>query len=91
MLLDYFCRGPGLENGGVVNQISLGGLTRLPYAIETQLLDHMNKTNIDTEKDQILATLLTQMALMAKQIMELEVPYKNKERYITPHENIKLK
>uniref|UniRef100_M1DFI7 Uncharacterized protein n=1 Tax=Solanum tuberosum TaxID=4113 RepID=M1DFI7_SOLTU len=75
----------------MADQISLGGLTRLPYAIAAQLLDHMTKTNKETEKDQILATLLTLLDLVTKQIMELEVPCKKKDRYIPLHERIKPK
>uniref|UniRef100_M1DZP3 Uncharacterized protein n=1 Tax=Solanum tuberosum TaxID=4113 RepID=M1DZP3_SOLTU len=46
----------------------------------------MAKTNKENEKNQILATLLTQLDFVAKQIMELDVPYKNKDRYIYPYE-----
>jgi len=36
----------------VADQISLDGLTRLPFAVATHLLDHMAKTKMD----QMLAT-----------------------------------
>uniref|UniRef100_M1DGW2 Integrase core domain containing protein n=1 Tax=Solanum tuberosum TaxID=4113 RepID=M1DGW2_SOLTU len=68
------------RNRGVVDQISPGGLTRLPYAIAAQLLDHMAKTNKGAEKDQIFAALLTQLDLLARKIMELVVPYQKKDR-----------
>uniref|UniRef100_M1DFK1 Putative plant transposon protein domain-containing protein n=1 Tax=Solanum tuberosum TaxID=4113 RepID=M1DFK1_SOLTU len=84
MLLDCFYREFGPENRGVADQISPRGLTRLPYAIAVQILDHMAKAYKDTEKDQILATLLTQLDLVAKQIMEVEVPYKKKDCACSP-------
>ncbi|XP_049397322.1 uncharacterized protein LOC125861479 [Solanum stenotomum] len=51
----------------------------------------MDKTNKDTDKDQILATLLTQLDLVAKNIIELEAPEKKKDRFIPPHECINPK
>uniref|UniRef100_M1DH09 Uncharacterized protein n=1 Tax=Solanum tuberosum TaxID=4113 RepID=M1DH09_SOLTU len=46
-------------------------------------------TNKETKKDHILATLLTQLDLVTKKIMELEAPDKNKDRYIPPQERMK--
>lgn len=71
MLSGCFYTGLGKENKGLTDQISPSGLTRLPYTIATQLLDHMANTNKETKKDQILGTMLTQLDLMDKQIMEL--------------------
>uniref|UniRef100_M1DM54 Uncharacterized protein n=1 Tax=Solanum tuberosum TaxID=4113 RepID=M1DM54_SOLTU len=51
----------------------------------------MAKTNKETENDQILATLFTQLDLVAKMILEFELPDKNKDRYISPHERVKPK
>jgi len=51
----------------------------------------MAKTNNESQKNKILATLLTQLDLVAKQLMELEVPYKKKYQYIPPHECRKSK
>uniref|UniRef100_M1DL35 Putative plant transposon protein domain-containing protein n=1 Tax=Solanum tuberosum TaxID=4113 RepID=M1DL35_SOLTU len=48
----------------------------------------MAPTNNEIEKDHILATLLTQLDLVAKKIMELETPDKRKNRFIPPHEHI---
>lgn len=44
--------------------------------MESQILDHMTKTQKETQKDQNLTTLFTWLDLLAKMIMELEVPYK---------------
>uniref|UniRef100_M1DI59 Uncharacterized protein n=1 Tax=Solanum tuberosum TaxID=4113 RepID=M1DI59_SOLTU len=74
------------ENRGLAAQLSSSGLIRQPYAIAAQLLDHKTMTHKETKKDQNLATLLTHIDLLAKKIMELEVPYKKKDRYIPPHE-----
>uniref|UniRef100_M1DT02 Putative plant transposon protein domain-containing protein n=1 Tax=Solanum tuberosum TaxID=4113 RepID=M1DT02_SOLTU len=71
--------------------MSPGGLSRLPYAIAAQLLDHLAKTNKETEKDQILATLLTQLDLVAKKILELEAPDNKNDRYIPLHKRINPK
>uniref|UniRef100_M1DB38 Uncharacterized protein n=1 Tax=Solanum tuberosum TaxID=4113 RepID=M1DB38_SOLTU len=46
-------------------------------------------TNKETLKGHLLATLLTQLELLTKRIMELEAPEKYKDRYIPPHEHIK--
>uniref|UniRef100_M1DPC9 Uncharacterized protein n=1 Tax=Solanum tuberosum TaxID=4113 RepID=M1DPC9_SOLTU len=86
MLLNNFYRGLGPENRGVANQLSPGGLIEQPYAIATQLLDHMTKTQKETEKDKNLDKMLTQLDLLAKKIMEFEVLYKIKDSYIPPHE-----
>uniref|UniRef100_M1DLF5 Uncharacterized protein n=1 Tax=Solanum tuberosum TaxID=4113 RepID=M1DLF5_SOLTU len=91
MLLECFYRGLGPENRLVGDQISLGGLTRLPFAIAAHLLDRMAKTNKDTEKDKVMATLLTQLDLVAKKIMELEATDKKKDWCIPPHERVKSK
>uniref|UniRef100_M1DRC3 Uncharacterized protein n=1 Tax=Solanum tuberosum TaxID=4113 RepID=M1DRC3_SOLTU len=86
MLLDCFYRGLGPKNIGMADQFSPGGLIRQPYAIVAQLLDFMTKTNKEKEKDHNLAKMLTQLDLLAKKIMEFEVLYKKKDRYIPPHE-----
>uniref|UniRef100_M1DTQ0 Putative plant transposon protein domain-containing protein n=1 Tax=Solanum tuberosum TaxID=4113 RepID=M1DTQ0_SOLTU len=88
-LLDCFYKSLGPENRRMADQIFLGVLSRLPYAIAAQLLDHMAMTNKETEKDHILATLLTQLDLVAKKNMELEAPNTKKDLYIPPHERIK--
>uniref|UniRef100_M1DS26 Integrase core domain containing protein n=1 Tax=Solanum tuberosum TaxID=4113 RepID=M1DS26_SOLTU len=72
MLLDCFYRGLGLENRGVAGQLSPVGLIRQPYAVVSQLLDHMTKTNMETKKDQDLATLLALLDFLTKKIMEFE-------------------
>uniref|UniRef100_M1DE48 Uncharacterized protein n=1 Tax=Solanum tuberosum TaxID=4113 RepID=M1DE48_SOLTU len=46
-------------------------------------------TNKYTEKDRNLATLLTQLDLVTKKIMELEASNKNKDRYIPSQEHMK--
>ncbi|WMV54730.1 hypothetical protein MTR67_048115 [Solanum verrucosum] len=51
----------------------------------------MTKTHKETEKDQNLAKMLTRLDLLAKNIMEFEVQYKNKDSYIPPHEHRKSK
>uniref|UniRef100_M1DIV5 Integrase core domain containing protein n=1 Tax=Solanum tuberosum TaxID=4113 RepID=M1DIV5_SOLTU len=48
----------------------------------------MALTNKETKKDHILATLLTQLDLVSRKIMELQAPDTKKDRYIPRHERI---
>lgn len=70
MLLNRFYRGLGLENRGVVDQLSSGGITQEPYAIIAQLINHMTKNIKDTKKDHKFATLLPQLDILVKNIIE---------------------
>uniref|UniRef100_M1DQG9 Integrase core domain containing protein n=1 Tax=Solanum tuberosum TaxID=4113 RepID=M1DQG9_SOLTU len=73
----------------MADQIFPGGLSQLPFAVATQLLDHMAMTNKEAKKDHTLATLLTQLDLVTKKNMELQASNKRKNLYVPPHERIK--
>lgn len=76
VLLDLFYKSLCLDKKRIVHQIFLGGLSRLPIAMESHLLDNLSIPNKETEKNHIFATLLTNMDLVIKKIMELGAPKK---------------
>lgn len=82
VLLDCFYKSLGAERKKLVDKLVLGGLLHPPYAIASQLIDTMSMTNNEAEKEHTLASLLTQLVLVTKNIIELEVPDKRKDLYI---------
>uniref|UniRef100_M1DND3 Uncharacterized protein n=1 Tax=Solanum tuberosum TaxID=4113 RepID=M1DND3_SOLTU len=91
VLLDCFYRSFGLENKALADQLIPGGITQQPYAIAAHLLDLMDESNQEVEKDFMLATLMTQIDELAKNVVEIEVQCKRKDRYVPPHERGKTK
>uniref|UniRef100_M1DAN2 Uncharacterized protein n=1 Tax=Solanum tuberosum TaxID=4113 RepID=M1DAN2_SOLTU len=91
VLLDYFYRSLGPGNKALVDQLIPGGITQQPYVIAAHLLDLMVESNQEVEKDFMLATLMTQMDKLDKNIVELEVQCKRKDKYVPPHERGKPK
>ena len=61
VLLDCFYRSLGPRNKLLANQLIPGGITKQPYAIAVQLLDHMAETNQEVERDFMLAALINQL------------------------------
>uniref|UniRef100_M1BJ02 Retrotransposon gag protein n=1 Tax=Solanum tuberosum TaxID=4113 RepID=M1BJ02_SOLTU len=91
VLLDCFYRSLGPGNKTLANRLISGGITHQPYAIAAYLLNHMAEANQEVEKDFMLAALMTQMDELAKNIVEIEVECKRKDRYVPPHERRKPK
>uniref|UniRef100_M1DT93 Putative plant transposon protein domain-containing protein n=1 Tax=Solanum tuberosum TaxID=4113 RepID=M1DT93_SOLTU len=85
MLLDCFYRGLGPENRGVANQLTPGGLIRQPYAIVVQLLDHMTKTNKETEGPEFGHTV-DSVGSLGQKDHGIGSAVQKKDKYIPPHE-----
>uniref|UniRef100_M1DRS4 Uncharacterized protein n=1 Tax=Solanum tuberosum TaxID=4113 RepID=M1DRS4_SOLTU len=85
VLLDCFYISLGSRNKELAERLIPSGITHQPYAIAAYLLDDMAEANQEVE-DFILDALMTQMDELAKNIVEIEVQCKKKDKYITPHE-----